>query len=99
MRSVGRLVVWAEPWLKFVDVAAIWTPRPTWMGLTPPLMGLADEAPVSIWLSVSWKTVALDLNPMVLALAMLLPVTSSIVWLTRSPLMPAKSERSMVSFP
>ena len=51
---------------------------------------------MSIWLSVSWKTVVLDLKPTVLALAMLLPVTSSMVWLTRRPLMPAKSERSMV---
>ena len=51
---------------------------------------------MSIWLRVSWKTVVLDLKPMVLALAMLLPVTSSMVWLARRPLMPAKSERSMV---
>src|SRR4051812_8158761 len=33
---------------------------------------------------------------MVLALAMLLPATSSAVWLARMPLIPAKSERSMV---
>ena len=51
---------------------------------------------MSIWLSVSEKTVVLALKPTVFALAMLLPVTSSMVWLTRRPLMPAKSERSMV---
>ena len=53
-------------------------------------------APVSIWLRVSLKTVVLALKPTVLALAMLLPVTSSMVWLARRPLMPAKRERSMV---
>src|SRR6478672_10051634 len=97
IRSVVRPVVWAEPWPKLVLVAPTWTPRPTWIGLVPPRVPGEDwEAPVSIWLSVSWKTVVLDLKPMVLALAMLLPVTSSITWLTRRPLMPAKSERSMV---
>jgi hypothetical protein len=88
-------VVCAEPWLKLVDVAATCTPRPTCCGLVPPTLALAPAAPVSIWLRVSWKTVVLPLKPMVLALAMLLPVTSSIVWFTRRPLMPEKSERSM----
>src|SRR3954467_610926 len=96
IRSVARPVVWAAPWLKLVLVAASWTPRPTWMGLLPPRFTLALDAAVSIWLNVSWKTVEEDLKPVVFALAMLLPVTSSMVWLTRRPLMPAKSERSMV---
>ena len=96
IRSVVRPVVCAEPWAKFVLVPASCTPSPTWIGLVPPLSAFAPEAPVSIWLRVSWKTVVLPLKPMVLALAMLLPVTSSMVWLTRRPLMPAKSERSMV---
>src|SRR3712207_3036280 len=95
MRSVARPVVCAEPWFMLVEVAASWTPSPTWIGLVPPRGGLTALAPLSIWLRVSWKIVVLPLNPMVLALAMLLPVTSSIVWLTRRPLMPAKSERSM----
>src|SRR3954451_20545367 len=95
IRSVARPVVWAAPWLKLVLVAASWTPRPTWMGLLPPRFTLALDAAVSIWLNVSWKTVEEDLKPVVFALAMLLPVTSSMVWLTRSPLMPAKSERSI----
>src|SRR5689334_23110384 len=96
IRSVGRPVVWVDPWVKLALVAASWTPRPTWIGLVPPRLALAADAPVSIWLRVSWNTVELDLNPVVLALAMLLPVTSSMVWLTRRPEMPAKSERSMV---
>src|SRR3712207_4868798 len=79
----------------FVDVPASCTPSPTWIGLVLPRGGLTAVAPLIIWLRVSWKIVVLPLNPIVLALAMLLPVTSSIVWLTRRPLMPAKSERSM----
>ena len=82
--------------MKLAFVAASWTPSPIWIGLVPPRFGLAAAAPVSIWLRVSWKTVELDLKPVVFAFAMLLPVTSSMVWLTRSPEMPAKSERSMV---
>src|ERR1700754_2485385 len=97
IRSVGRPVVCEEPWRKLVLVAATWTPSPIWIGLVPPrpAVALAPEPAVSIWLRVSWKTVVLDLKPMVLALAMLLPVTSSMVWLTRRPLMPAKSDGSM----
>ena len=79
----------------FMSVPASCTPRPIWTGLVPPRPVLADEALVSIWLRVSSNTVPLLLKPMVLALAMLLPVTSSMAWLTRRPLMPAKSERSM----
>src|SRR3954468_9210033 len=93
--SVGRAVVWFEPWVKLPEVPATWTPRPIWIGLVPPRWALPAEPAVSIWLSVSWKTVLLLLKPVVLALAMLLPVTSSIVWLTRRPLMPEKRERSM----
>src|SRR6478609_3887667 len=98
IRSVLRPVVWLEPWLKLVLVAASWTPSPTWIGLLPPRLAaaLGEEPEVSICDSVSEKTVELDLKPTVLALAMLLPVTSSMTWLTRRPLMPAKRERSMV---
>src|SRR5690349_15318488 len=96
IRSVAPPVTWAEPWLNLPVVAATCTPRPTWIGLVPPLAPLAAPAPVMIWLRVSWKTTVLDLKPMVLALAMLLPVTSSIVWLARRPEMPANRERSMV---
>src|SRR6478672_3603598 len=99
MRSVLRPVVSAEPCPKLVLMAPTWTPRPTWTGFVPPRPLPAAAAAVSIWLRVSWKTVVLALKPIVLALAMLLPVTSSMVWLTRRPLMPAKSERSMVEFP
>src|SRR3954467_663907 len=96
--SVTRPVVWLEPWLKLVLVEASWTPSPTWIGFLPPrpLAASGAEAEVSICDRVSEKTVELDLKPTVLALAMLLPVTSSMAWLTRRPLMPAKRERSMV---
>jgi hypothetical protein len=53
------------------------------------------EAPARVWLSVSWKTVALLLKPVVLTLAMLLPVTSIICWWVRRPETPAYMERSM----
>src|SRR4051812_39335859 len=95
IRSVGRPVVSAEPWFRLSAVAASWTPRPTWIGFWPPRATPARDPPVSIWLSVSSNTVEEDLKPMVLALAMLLPVTSSAAWLARRPLMPAKRERSI----
>src|SRR6478609_3895889 len=96
IRSVAAPVVCAEPWVKLPRVAATWTPSPTWIGLVPPLPAPAAPAPRMTWLRVSWKTVVEALKPTVLALAMLLPVTSSIVWLARRPLMPEKSERSLV---
>ena len=97
IRSVARPVVWAEPWPKLVRVPADLDAEAD-LDRVGAAAGRrsAPPAPVSIWLSVSWKTMLLALKPTVLALAMLLPVTSSMVWLTRRPLMPAKSERSMV---
>src|SRR5919112_6636111 len=95
MRSVARPVVCADPCVMFVEMPASCTPRPTWIGLVPPRGGLTALPPLSIWLRVSWKIVVLPLKPIVFALAMLLPVTSSIVWLTRRPLIPEKRERSM----
>ena len=53
-----------------------------------------------IWLRLSSKTARPVLNPNVLTLAMLLPVTSSMVWWTRRPETAEYIERSMecVSF-
>ena len=93
-----RPVFWAAPWLKLVLMAAIRTPRPTWAGFVPPLLPCGAPAALSIWLRVSSKTVADALNPAVFTLAMLLPVTSIIVWCARRPLMPENRERSMGHF-
>jgi hypothetical protein len=71
------------------------TPRPIWAGFVPPVSACAPPAPLTSCESVSWNCTADDLNAVVLTLAMLLPVTSSIVWWERRPEIPEYSERSM----
>src|SRR5689334_12658386 len=93
--SVLRPVICDAPCVKLVVMPATRTPRPTCAGLVPPTPGWAPPAFCRTWLRVSWNWVCDDLKPVVLTLAMLLPVTSSMVWWLRRPLMPEKSERSM----
>jgi hypothetical protein len=61
MKSVDRLVLWVEPWLKFVVMPATFTPRPTWAGFVPPVVVVGAEPLLNTWERVSWKTVWLDL--------------------------------------
>ena len=93
--SVARPVLCEEPWAKLVLTPATRTPRPIWAGLLPPVSPWGAEAPWVIWDSVSWNWVEDALKPAVLTLAMLLPVTSSMVWWARRPEIPEYSERSM----
>ena len=90
-------MVWAAPWPKLVLMPATRVPRPTCAGLVPPCCAVGAAAPCSSWLRVSWNRVWEDLKPAVLTLAMLLPVTSIIVWWDRSPLMEENMERSTVT--
>src|SRR3954467_5294844 len=95
MKSVARPVDWVAPCVQFVVIAATLTPRPTCAGFVPPRF-CAGAPPARItWDSVSWKTVWLPLNPTVLTLAMLLPVTSILVWWAGGAGMAEKIERSM----
>src|SRR4051794_36078599 len=95
MKSVERPVDWVAPCVQLVVMAATLTPRPTCAGFVPP-RSAAGAPPARItWDSVSWKTVWLDLKPTVLTLAMLLPVTSILVWCARRPEMAENMERSM----
>src|SRR3954462_14137858 len=94
MKSVDRPVDWVAPWVQLVVMAATLTPSPTCAGFAPP-RSAAGAPPARItWDSVSWKTVWLPLNPTVLTLAMLLPVTSILVWWARRPEMAENIERS-----
>ena len=86
--SVDLPVDWVEPCEKLVEMPATCTPRPIWAGLVPPWSGVAAPAPWVICESVSWKRTADDLNAVVFTLAMLLPVTSSMVWCERRPEIP-----------
>src|SRR3954462_6893899 len=95
MKSVARPVLCVAPWFQLVVIAATFTPRPTWAGLVPPRFWAAAPPARITWDSVSWKTVWLPLNPTVLTLAMLLPVTSSLVWWARRPEMAENMERNM----
>jgi hypothetical protein len=56
------------------------TPRPICMGLVPPVVAVGAMPVVSVWPRMSSKTTLDDLKPVVLALAMLLPITSSHSW-------------------
>src|SRR3954447_7284181 len=93
--SVFLPVDCVEPWVRFVAMPATWTPRPTCAGFVPPELACAKRAPEVSCDRVSWNWTAEDLNAVVLTLAMLLPVTSSIVWWERRPEIPEYSERSM----
>src|SRR3954464_989169 len=95
MKAVERRVFWAEPCSKFVVMPATLTPSPTWAGLVPPACAVGAEPLRMTWDSVSSKTVWLLLKPTVLTLAMLLPVTSSLVWWARRPAIAEFIERSM----
>jgi hypothetical protein len=86
--SVERPVACAEPCAKFVEMPATRTPRPICAGLVPPCSAWGPAAPCVSCDRVSWNWVADDLNAVVLTLAMLLPVTSSMVWCERRPEMP-----------
>src|SRR3954454_6292461 len=95
MKSVARPVLWVAPWFQLVVMAATFTPRPTWAGFVPPRFCAAAPPARMTWDSVSWKTVWLPLKPTVLTLAMLLPVTSSLVWWARRPEIAENMERNM----
>jgi hypothetical protein len=89
IRFVARPVAWVEPCAKLVEMPATSTPSPTWAGLVPPTPSWGPAAPVVSCESVSWNWADDDLNAVVLTLAMLLPVTSSMVWCERRPEIPA----------
>src|SRR5262249_46040454 len=70
---------------------AIWTPRPIWRGLEPPSLGLGTEPMLKVRLKALEKIIRLDLNAVVFALAMLLPITSRARALALRPESPVKS--------
>jgi hypothetical protein len=68
--SVETPVLLSDPWLKFCRLVEMFTPDPTWS--EEPV----DVAFSSVWLKLSSLRVLEDLNPVVLALAMLSPIVS-----------------------
>ncbi len=78
-RSVWESVVSKVPWAKMLSTVDRPVPRPTWEAPPEPLTELASR---------SENTVRLDLNPTVLVLAILLPMTDMAVPLVFMPLMP-----------
>ncbi len=77
--SSGLFVVWNEPSVISLSVAATWTPRPTCSGLEPPLLAVTPEAPRSTCESESENEMWADLKPTVFTFARSLAVLLSIV--------------------
>ena len=84
--SVFLPVVWKLPWLKFVSMLPTIVPRPIWAALVPPRPPLTGRlADLMVCVSISLNVTRPDLNPTVLLLAMLLPMTSRFVRLAPRP--------------
>src|SRR5438067_11601865 len=85
-RSSGLPVCWIAPAPIWLSIAPSWTPRPICIGFVPPNETDGAEEPRWSWYSVSLKAVVWPLKPTVLTFAMSFAATSSMVWLTCSPL-------------
>src|SRR5580698_3302306 len=77
--SCGAPSVWS------LVMAPMRVPAPTLRGLSPPLVVVGEVAPAICWLIRSVKLTSSDRYPVVLALVMLLPITSRYVWLASIP--------------
>src|SRR5918998_658622 len=97
-RSSALPVVCSAPPCMRLSIEPSCTPRPTWRALEPPWTAFGAEEPDCICESESLKVVRPDLKPVVLTLAMLFDVTSSIVWWDFSPLMAENMLRSIGRF-
>src|SRR4051812_38836514 len=75
-RSRASPVAETEPPVVLRWVPAILTPRPIWNGLVPPRSAEGAEPVPSVRLNMVENIRRLDLNAVVLTLAMLLPITS-----------------------
>jgi len=94
--SVDWLVTSAAPGFWDSIVAATFTPRPPCVGLTVPVEALASEPASCSWDRVSANSTRLALKPVVLTFAMLLPITSAMVWCARRPETAENIERIMI---
>jgi len=93
------------PWVKFLLIVASVTPRPTWIGLVPSRFPVGTVAPESVWLNTVSNSAVLALNPGVLTLARLSPITFSASEMVLRPLTPLNNAAlspilfSLTSFP
>jgi len=93
-RLLGTPVLTRVPWLKSPAMVAMLTPVPTCIGVTVEELLPEFETPFSVLLKLSSKLTFELLKPVVLTLAMLLPMTSS-CWLKPCiALTPVESESS-----
>ncbi len=93
--SNGLFVVCAEPCCAIaVLIAPVVTPRPICLALIPPVpvSALAPDADCVVWYIKSRNVTDCDLYPVVLTLAILLPITSIFVWCVLRPATPEKSD-------
>jgi hypothetical protein len=74
----------------FIFVEAEVTPRPTCFAFTPPrpVSAFAPEAVCVVWYIMSLNLTEEDLNPTVFTFAMLLPITSILLWCVFNPATP-----------
>ena len=90
---------WAEPWpVILVLMAPAFTPSPICLALVPPtpVSALGPLARLVVWLISALNVMELDLYAVVFTLAMLLPITSILVWCVLSPDTPEKSDLIIV---
>src|SRR5688572_13993535 len=85
---VGSRVFSIAPWLNTGEIAPVTTPRPT-------CIGLALEPP-TVWLTRSMNVTPLDLKPIVLMFARLLPITLRYCAFAFRPDRPAENEPTAI---
>ena len=95
--SVFFPVCCTEAFVKRRSTLAIFMPRPTCLGFVPPMLPFGADAPERFCEIISAKVTRLDLNPVVLTFAMLLPMTSMRVWCPLSPETPENMERCIMN--
>ncbi|MNU63068.1 hypothetical protein D3C71_523130 [compost metagenome] len=99
-RSSGLFVVIALPPVCRVSTEPIEVPKPICFELTPPLVpSTGVVTPDTVWLIISLNMTRPDLKPTVLTLAMLLPITSSLVWKPRIPDTPEYMDLNIEKIP
>ncbi len=94
-RSLATPVELRAPWVQLLVMEAVVTPVPTCIASVPLTLPVAAVAACSVSLKASTRLPVADLNPVVLRLAMLLPMMSICSWYASRPLTAELNEVSI----